>query len=74
MAIHRVYSFSCPVVRSQVTANSPENPISERAQHFLKVLIERYIEDGHPVGSRTLAKDAGLDLMDQFWDDAKLEG
>jgi heat-inducible transcriptional repressor len=28
----------------------------------LKVLIERYIRDGQPVGSRTLAKDAGLDL------------
>ena len=40
----------------------PDNAISERAQHFLKVLIERYIRDGHPVGSRTLAKDAGLDL------------
>ncbi len=39
-----------------------EPAISERAQHFLKVLIERYIRDGHPVGSRTLAKDAGLDL------------
>ena len=36
--------------------------ISERAQHFLKVLIERYIRDGHPVGSRTLAKDSGLDF------------
>lgn len=36
--------------------------ISDRAQHFLKVLIERYIRDGQPVGSRTLAKDAGLDL------------
>ncbi len=38
------------------------NVLSERAQHFLKVLIERYIRDGQPVGSRTLAKDAGLDL------------
>ncbi len=36
--------------------------ISERAQHFLKVLIERYIRDGQPVGSRTLSKDSGLDL------------
>ena len=36
--------------------------INDRAQHFLKVLIERYIRDGQPVGSRTLAKDAGLDL------------
>lgn len=30
--------------------------------HFLKVLVERYIKDGQPVGSRTLSKDAGLDL------------
>ena len=36
--------------------------VSERAQHFLKVLIERYIRDGQPVGSRTLARDAGMDL------------
>lgn len=36
--------------------------ISERAQHFLKVLIERYIRDGEPVGSRTLARESGLDL------------
>ncbi len=36
--------------------------ISERALHFLKALIERHIRDGQPVGSRTLAKDAGLDL------------
>ena len=36
--------------------------ISERAMHFLKALIERYIRDGQPVGSRVLARDAGLDL------------
>lgn len=36
--------------------------ISERARHFLKVLIERHIRDGQPVGSRTLARDSGLDL------------
>jgi len=29
---------------------------------FLKALVERYIRDGQPVGSRTLAKDTGLDL------------
>lgn len=39
-----------------------EPPVNERAAHFLKVLIERYIRDGQPVGSRTLARDAGLDL------------
>lgn len=39
-----------------------EQSLNERAQHFLKVLIERYIRDGQPVGSRTLAKDAGMEL------------
>ncbi len=39
-----------------------ESKVNERAQHFLKVLIERYIQEGQPIGSRTLAKDAGLDL------------
>jgi heat-inducible transcriptional repressor len=39
-----------------------ETVVNERAQHFLKALIERYIREGQPVGSRTLAKDTGLDL------------
>ncbi len=39
------------------------NPIpNERGQHLLRVLIQRYIQDGQPIGSRTLSKDAGLDL------------
>jgi len=39
-----------------------QGEISERALHFLKALIERHIRDGQPVGSRTLARDTGLDL------------
>ncbi|MGI9222844.1 MAG: heat-inducible transcriptional repressor HrcA [Woeseiaceae bacterium] len=35
---------------------------SERASHLLRVLIQRYIRDGEPIGSRTLSKDSGLDL------------
>jgi heat-inducible transcriptional repressor len=35
---------------------------NDRAQHLLRVLIQRYIRDGQPVGSRTLSKDSGLDL------------
>ncbi len=35
---------------------------SERAQILLKMLVERYITDGQPVGSRALAKLSGLDL------------
>jgi heat-inducible transcriptional repressor len=42
--------------------SSSDAHVSERAMHFLKALIERYIRDGLPVGSRTLAKEAGLDL------------
>jgi heat-inducible transcriptional repressor len=36
--------------------------LSERAQHLFKMLVERYISDGHPVGSRTLARDTRLEL------------
>jgi heat-inducible transcriptional repressor len=39
-----------------------ETELSDRARHLLKVLVERYIRDGQPVGSRTLSKDSGLDL------------
>ena len=35
---------------------------NERAQHLLKVLVDRYIREGQPVGSRTLSRDSGLDL------------
>ncbi|OAD22963.1 heat-inducible transcription repressor [Candidatus Thiomargarita nelsonii] len=38
------------------------NKISERAQHLLKVLVNRYIREGQPIGSRTLSRDAALDL------------
>jgi heat-inducible transcriptional repressor len=35
---------------------------NERAQHLLKVLVESYIREGQPVGSRTLSRDSGLNL------------
>jgi heat-inducible transcriptional repressor len=35
---------------------------NEREQHFLKVLIERYISDGEPVGSKALSQDSQLAL------------
>ncbi len=41
--------------------NVPELP-NERAQHLLRILVKRYIKEGQPVGSRTLARDSGLDL------------
>ncbi|HQU99217.1 MAG TPA: heat-inducible transcriptional repressor HrcA [Nitrosomonas sp.] len=36
--------------------------LNERAQILLKTLIERYIHEGQPVGSRVLSKFSGLDL------------
>jgi heat-inducible transcriptional repressor len=36
--------------------------LSERAQLLLKTLIERYITEGQPVGSRALSRYSGLDL------------
>jgi heat-inducible transcriptional repressor len=36
--------------------------LTERAQLLLKALIESYIRDGQPVGSRTLSRDSGLSL------------
>lgn len=35
---------------------------NERAQHLLKSLIERYIRDGQPVGSKSLLEEAGLTI------------
>jgi heat-inducible transcriptional repressor len=36
--------------------------LDERAKSLLKTLVERYIADGQPVGSRTLSKASGLEL------------
>ncbi|MDE2276695.1 MAG: heat-inducible transcriptional repressor HrcA, partial [Burkholderiales bacterium] len=36
--------------------------LDDRARTLLKTLVERYIADGAPVGSRTLSRTSGLDL------------
>src|SRR5262245_35718121 len=36
--------------------------LSDRAQILLKTLVERYIVEGQPMGSRALSKYSGLDL------------
>ncbi|MFZ9478281.1 MAG: heat-inducible transcription repressor HrcA [Gammaproteobacteria bacterium] len=36
--------------------------LNERAQQLLRILVESYIRDGQPVGSRTLSRDSGLSL------------
>jgi len=40
--------------------NFPE--LNQRSQQLLKTLVERYIHDGQPVGSRVLSKDSDLHL------------
>lgn len=39
-----------------------KNTMDERARSLLKTLVERYIADGQPVGSRTLSRASGLEL------------
>jgi heat-inducible transcriptional repressor len=58
MFYHSVISKS---LRS-VNMTKPSTELSERAQLMLRALIDRYIRDGQPVGSRTLAREAGLEL------------
>ena len=45
-------------MNSEATTSAP----NERAQFLLKALIQRFIRDGQPVGSRTLSRDSGLEL------------
>lgn len=47
---------------SNAPSSSPEVDLGERGRRLLKALVERFIREGHPVGSRTLARDAGLDI------------
>jgi heat-inducible transcriptional repressor len=39
-----------------------DDPLTLRAQHLLRVLVESYIREGQPVGSRNLSRDSGLNL------------
>src|SRR5918997_487247 len=42
--------------------SSDTSVLSERAQILLKTLVERYIAEGQPVGSRALSRYSGLEL------------
>tara|TARA_B100000029_G_C17601812_1_gene965999 strand:- start:332 stop:1381 length:1050 start_codon:yes stop_codon:yes gene_type:complete len=44
-----------------VTSRLTELP-NERAQLLLRALVDRYIQDGQPVGSRTLSQHSGLEV------------
>jgi heat-inducible transcriptional repressor len=45
-----------------MATESREDALSERAQQLLRALIENYIREGQPVGSRVLSREAGLQL------------
>ncbi len=42
--------------------STDDNALDPRARQLLRTLIARYIRDGEPVGSQTLARHAGLDV------------
>jgi heat-inducible transcriptional repressor len=54
------YQYIPADVIPEMNQTTPE--LNERAQQMLRVLIDRYVRDGQPVGSRTLAREAGLKL------------
>lgn len=45
-----------------MTQDSSNDGLSERAQLLLRSLVQSYIRDGLPVGSRSLSREAGLTL------------
>lgn len=56
-----------PAPRAAYTAlvarlSADDNPLDPRSRQLLRTLIARYIRDGEPVGSQTLARHAGLDV------------
>src|ERR1700761_8324894 len=50
------------MVYDHIMNEGADESLSERAQFLLKALIESYIRDGQPVGSRALSRDSGLAL------------
>jgi heat-inducible transcriptional repressor len=45
-----------------MASDKPRDVLDERAQQLLRILVDRYIREGQPVGSRTLSREPGLDL------------
>ena len=45
-----------------MTADNKDEALNERAQRLLRVLVQSYIRDGQPVGSRSLSRESGLVL------------
>jgi len=45
-----------------MNVSAGHHPLDARARQLLRALIARYIAEGQPIGSRTLAKASGLDV------------
>ncbi|MEM7026970.1 MAG: heat-inducible transcriptional repressor HrcA, partial [Pseudomonadota bacterium] len=45
-----------------MVSSTDSSQLNERSLHLFKVLVEHFIDDGQPVGSRTLSKDSDLNL------------
>jgi len=45
-----------------MASDKPRDLLDERAQLLLRLLVDKYIREGLPVGSRTLSRESGLDL------------
>ena len=45
-----------------MASDKPRDVLDERAQLLLRILVDRYIREGQPVGSRTLSRESGLEL------------
>ena len=45
-----------------MSTDSFDDRLNNRAQHLLRTLVEQYIRDGQPVGSRALTRESGLNL------------
>ena len=59
----RDYTTATPADAGRIGLQPACDPmLDERAKTLLKALVERYIADGQPVGSRTLSRASGLEL------------
>ena len=56
-----LYHNECQIIEVYMPKPSSKQ-LNERAQHLLKTLVEQYIEDGHPVGSKRLVNAAKVDV------------
>lgn len=59
------FLFNIPVFLTNMAStidSSDSSQLSERSLHLFKALVEHFIDDGTPVGSRTLSKDSSLGL------------